>query len=75
MAYMGYGGSPEYVARVADTVVALMIEKRGAVEALDEILVLPGVDLIQFGRGRLLAQHRSGRGVERRRDHRRFGTT
>ena len=49
MAYMGYGGTPEYVARVADTVVALMIEKRGAVEALDEILALPGVDLIQFG--------------------------
>ena len=29
------------MARVADTVVALMIEKRGAVEALDEILALP----------------------------------
>lgn len=49
MAYMGYGGSPEYVASIADIVVALMIEKRGAVEALDEILALPGVDLIQFG--------------------------
>jgi 2-keto-3-deoxy-L-rhamnonate aldolase RhmA len=49
MAYMGHGGSPEYVASVADIVVALMIEKRGAVEALDEILALPGVDLIQFG--------------------------
>ena len=46
---MGYGGSPEYVARVEDIVVALMIEKRGAVDALDEILALPGVDLIQFG--------------------------
>ena len=49
MAYMSYGGSPEYVATVADTVVALMIEKRGAVEALDAILAVPGVDLIQFG--------------------------
>jgi 2-keto-3-deoxy-L-rhamnonate aldolase RhmA len=49
MAYMGYGGSPEYVARIAETVVALMIEKRGAVDALDEILALRGVDLIQFG--------------------------
>ncbi|HEY1365890.1 MAG TPA: aldolase/citrate lyase family protein [Gaiellaceae bacterium] len=49
MAYMGYGGSPEYVAAVARTVVALMIEKRGAVDALDEILAVPGVDLIQFG--------------------------
>jgi 2-keto-3-deoxy-L-rhamnonate aldolase RhmA len=49
MAYMGYGGSPEYVAAVARVVVALMIEKRGAVDALDEILAVPGVDLIQFG--------------------------
>lgn len=49
MAYMGYGGSPEYVDAVADVVVALMIEKSGAVDALDEILGLPGVDLIQFG--------------------------
>ena len=74
MAYMGYGGSPEYVARIADTVVALMIEKRGAVEALDEILALRGVDLIQFGRRRLLAQHRSGRRRERRRDQSRFAS-
>lgn len=49
MAYMEYGGSAEYVAALADIVVALMIEKRGAVDALDEILALPGVDLIQFG--------------------------
>jgi 2-keto-3-deoxy-L-rhamnonate aldolase RhmA len=49
IAYMGYGGSPEYVAALARVVVALMIEKRGAVEALDEILELEGVDLIQFG--------------------------
>jgi 2-keto-3-deoxy-L-rhamnonate aldolase RhmA len=49
MAYPRYGGSPEYVAAVARVVVALMIEKRGAVEALDEILALPGIDLIQFG--------------------------
>lgn len=49
IAYMGYGGSPEYVAALARVVVALMIEKRGAVESLDEILAVDGVDLIQFG--------------------------
>jgi 2-keto-3-deoxy-L-rhamnonate aldolase RhmA len=49
MAYMGYGGSPEYVAALERIVVALMIEKRGAVEELDEILAVKGVDLIQFG--------------------------
>jgi len=49
MAYMGYGGSAEYVTALTRVVVALMIEKRGAVEALDEILAVPGVDLIQFG--------------------------
>ena len=49
MAYMDYGGSPEYVAALEQIVVALMIEKQGAVDAIDEILVLPGLDLIQFG--------------------------
>ena len=49
MAYMGYGGSADYVAALGQVVVALMIEKRGAVEAIDEILALPGVGLIQFG--------------------------
>lgn len=49
MAYMGYGGSPEYVAALEAVVVALMIEKQGAIDALDEILALPGVDLVQFG--------------------------
>lgn len=49
MAYMGYGGSAEYVDALERIVVALMIEKRGAVDELDEILALPGVDLVQFG--------------------------
>jgi 2-keto-3-deoxy-L-rhamnonate aldolase RhmA len=48
-AYMKYGGEPEYIAALEDVVVALMIEKRGALEAIDEILALSGVDLIQFG--------------------------
>jgi len=47
--YMGYGGGPEYVQALRDAVVALMIEKKEAVECLDEILAVPGIDLIQFG--------------------------
>ena len=47
--YMGYGGSKDYVQMIRDTVVAIMIEKKGAVEELDEILELPGVDMIQWG--------------------------
>src|SRR5262249_52207380 len=49
MAYPGYSGSPDYVEALARVVVALMIEKRGAVDALDEMLALPGLDLVQFG--------------------------
>ncbi len=47
--YMGYGGTPAYVQALRDIVVALMIEKRGAVESLEEILSLPGIDMIQWG--------------------------
>ena len=49
--YMGYGGAAEYVDMVNDTVVVLMIEKAGAVEELDEILAIDGVDMIQWGPG------------------------
>jgi 4-hydroxy-2-oxoheptanedioate aldolase len=47
--YMGYGGSPEYADAVRDTVVMVMIEKQSAVDALDEILSVPGIDMIQWG--------------------------
>lgn len=47
--YMLYGGTPEYVNALNDTVVAIMIEKKQAVEQLDEILAIPGVDMIQWG--------------------------
>jgi 4-hydroxy-2-oxoheptanedioate aldolase len=47
--YMGYGGSQAYVDSVADTVVAVMIEKKGAVDELEEILSIPGVDMVQWG--------------------------
>ena len=49
MSYMSYGGGPEYVQALRDVVVVLMIEKRTAVEQLEEILSLGGVDMIQWG--------------------------
>ncbi len=39
----------DYVRALEDGVVALMIEKRGAVENLEEILSVPGIDMVQFG--------------------------
>ncbi len=46
---MGYGGGQEYVQALRDTVIVLMIEKKGAVEQLEEILALPSLDMIQWG--------------------------
>jgi 4-hydroxy-2-oxoheptanedioate aldolase len=47
--YMGYGGSQEYVEALRQIVVVLMIEKKGAVNELEEILEIDGVDMIQWG--------------------------
>lgn len=47
--YMGYGGTPEYAATVRNTVVMVMIEKQSAVNQLDEILEVDGIDMIQWG--------------------------
>jgi 4-hydroxy-2-oxoheptanedioate aldolase len=47
--YMGYGGSPEYVQALRDIVVMIMVEKRGSVDRLEEVLSVPGVDMIQWG--------------------------
>ncbi|MFQ5873927.1 MAG: HpcH/HpaI aldolase/citrate lyase family protein [Dehalococcoidia bacterium] len=47
--YMGYGGTPEYVEALGDTVIAIMIEKKGAVDSLEEILSVPGIDMVQWG--------------------------
>ena len=47
--YMGYAGKPEYVQYLNDVVVALMIEKKSAVEDLEAILSLEGIDMIQWG--------------------------
>ncbi len=48
-AYMGYAGTPEYVQALRDIVVAIMIEKKGAFDELEEILSIPGVDMVQWG--------------------------
>ena len=42
-------GSREYVRQLEEGVVALMIEKQSAVEHLEEILSIRGIDMIQFG--------------------------
>jgi 4-hydroxy-2-oxoheptanedioate aldolase len=49
MAYVGRAGTPEYVQALRDVIVMVMIEKRQAVEQLEEILAVEGVDMIQWG--------------------------
>jgi 2-keto-3-deoxy-L-rhamnonate aldolase RhmA len=48
-AYMGYSGGPEYVQALQDIVVVLMIEKKAAVDHLEEILSVDGIDMLQWG--------------------------
>jgi len=48
-AYMGEAGTAEYVQALREVVVALMIEKKTAVESLEQILALPGLDMVQWG--------------------------
>jgi 2-keto-3-deoxy-L-rhamnonate aldolase RhmA len=43
------GGSPAFVQALEDAVIALMIEKKDAVENLDALLSVKGVDMVQFG--------------------------
>jgi 4-hydroxy-2-oxoheptanedioate aldolase len=42
-------GSPEWVQALADSVIVLMIERFEAVENLEAILSIEGIDMIQFG--------------------------
>lgn len=42
-------GSPAFVQALEDTVIALMVEKKGAIENLESILAVKGVDMVQFG--------------------------
>ncbi|MFH0846677.1 MAG: aldolase/citrate lyase family protein [Chloroflexota bacterium] len=47
--YVLEAGSANWVKAMNETVIAIMIEKRGAMEHLKEILAVPGVDVVQFG--------------------------
>jgi 4-hydroxy-2-oxoheptanedioate aldolase len=46
---LAHVGSPQWVSALGDCVVVLMIEKREAVENLDAILSVEGIDMVQFG--------------------------
>ena len=43
------GGSPEFVEALDEAVIALMIEKKSAVNNLESLLSVKGVDMVQFG--------------------------
>lgn len=43
------GGSAAYMEALNDVVVAIMVEKRSCVDQLEEILAVPGIDMVQFG--------------------------
>lgn len=50
--YVRFGvdaGTPEFVQALNDAVVAVMIEKASAVENLEAILSVDGIDMVQFG--------------------------
>jgi 2-keto-3-deoxy-L-rhamnonate aldolase RhmA len=49
MGGVGYCNFPEYVQALKDTVVVFMIEKAPAVDALEEILSVEGIDMVQWG--------------------------
>ncbi|MCL0044226.1 aldolase/citrate lyase family protein [Dehalococcoidia bacterium] len=47
--YMEYSGTSAYVQSIAETVLAFMIEKKGAVDNLEQILEECDVEMVQFG--------------------------
>jgi 4-hydroxy-2-oxoheptanedioate aldolase len=47
--YMGYGGDEAYVQALSKIVVALMLEKKPALDELDEILAVDGIEMLQWG--------------------------
>lgn len=49
VAFVLEGGTPAFVQALDDAVVALMIEKAPAVENLEALLSVKGVDMVQFG--------------------------
>ena len=42
-------GTEEFVQSLDEAVIAVMIEKKSAVENLDDLLSAPGIDMVQFG--------------------------
>jgi 2-keto-3-deoxy-L-rhamnonate aldolase RhmA len=47
--YGSYSSSAEWVEAMNNVVIAIMIEKKGAMEDLEAILSVPSVDMVQFG--------------------------
>jgi len=47
--YWDQAGSPAYVQALRDVVVVIMIEKGPAVEQVEEMLAVPGMDMVQWG--------------------------
>lgn len=47
--YVYEGGGQSWVDAMNEVVIAIMIEKKGAMENLEEILSVEGVDMVQFG--------------------------
>ena len=47
--YVSHPGSEAWVKAMNEVVIAIMIEKKGAMEKLEEILSVEGVDMVQFG--------------------------
>ncbi len=47
--YVSYAGSEHWVQAMNDVVIAIMIEKKGAMDELEEILNVEGIDMVQFG--------------------------
>jgi 2-keto-3-deoxy-L-rhamnonate aldolase RhmA len=46
---MVHAGAPGWVTALSQCVIVLMIEKKPALENLDAILSVPGIDMVQFG--------------------------
>jgi 4-hydroxy-2-oxoheptanedioate aldolase len=44
-----HGGQPAYVDALNDVVIAIMVEKKSCVDDLEQILSVPGIDMVQFG--------------------------
>lgn len=47
--YQGYRSQMDYAELLRQTVVAVMIEKKEAMDNIEEICSIPGVDMVQFG--------------------------